>query len=172
VRKFFDFLLEKIGLSGIFLGFVAISYIVLIFLDSGLFFRAFTFSLETIFKIIPVFILVFLLIFLNTIFLNGSEIKKHLGENGGFKGWLISIAGGIISSGPIYMWYPFLSDLQEKGMKKSFIAAFLYSRAIKIPLLPLMIFYFGVPFTIFFNFILLIFSFLNGFFVQLILEKN
>jgi len=33
-------------------------------------------------------------------------------------------------------------------MRTGLIAAFLYNRAVKIPLIPLMIFYFGIPFVV------------------------
>lgn len=65
----------------------------------------------------------------------------------GVRGWLIAIAGGILSAGPIYLWYPLLADLQERGMRKAFSAAFLYNRAIKLPLLPVLIAYFGLLFA-------------------------
>jgi len=95
------------------------------------------------------------------------------GKGAGVKGWLIAIFGGILSTGPIYLWYPLLSDLKEKGMKDSFIATFLYNRAVKIPLMPMMIFYFGISFTAILTIYIVIFSIINGFCVdKLLLEKR
>ena len=85
---------------------------------------------------------------------------------------MIAIFGGIISTGPIYLWYPLLSDLKEKGMKDSFIAAFLYNRAVKIPLMPMMIFYFGIRFTVILTIYIVIFSMINGFCVEKLLFKK
>jgi len=40
-----------------------------------------------------------------------------------------------------------LQELREAGMRSGLVAAFLYNRAIKLPLLPLMIYYFGTMFV-------------------------
>jgi uncharacterized membrane protein YraQ (UPF0718 family) len=45
--------------------------------------------------------------------------------------------------GPIYAWYPLLKNLREEGAGTGPIAIFLYSRAVKPFLLPVMIAYFG-----------------------------
>jgi uncharacterized membrane protein YraQ (UPF0718 family) len=64
--------------------------------------------------------------------------------------------------GSIYLWYPLLKELSEKGMKKGLIATFLYNRAVKIPLLPLMVYYFGWLFTLFLTLYMIIFSVFLG----------
>ncbi|MEA2074619.1 MAG: hypothetical protein U9O85_02630 [Euryarchaeota archaeon] len=63
-------------------------------------------------------------------------MAKYAGEGSGIKGWFLAISAGIISHGPIYIWYPLLKELRDRGMRSGLIAAFMYSRAIKIPLLP------------------------------------
>jgi len=104
--------------------------------------------------------------FLTNQFFEARNIVRILGKGSGLRGWLLAISGGIISSGPIYMWYPLLGDLKEKGMKNSFIAAFLYNRAIKIPLIPMMVYYFGWSFTITLSIYMLLFSIVNGLLVE------
>ena len=163
MKKIFDSAVEKIGLSGIFLVAVIFLYSIAFFVSGNVFENAVAFSVSAFLKIFPVLIFVFFLVFLVNKFVDAKEAKKHLGEGSGLKAWVIVVVGGIISSGPIYMWYPLLADLKEKGMKDSLIATFLYSRAIKIPFLPLMIFYFGLHFTLIFNILILFFSLLNGF---------
>lgn len=121
-------------------------------------------------KMIPIFILIFILMFLSNFYLNTKKISALLGEKAGIKGWLISVVGGIISSGPIYMWYPLLADLKEKKMRNAFIATFLYNRAVKIPMIPLMIFYFSLPFTIVLSIYMIIFSIINGVLVEKLLK--
>ncbi|MDD4625385.1 MAG: permease [Candidatus Pacebacteria bacterium] len=123
-------------------------------------------------KIIPSFILVFALMFAFNLFSDSEKIKKMIGKKAGAKGWLWAIAGGIASSGPIYMWYPLLADLKEKGTKDGLIASFLYSRAVKLPLLPVMIFYFGAALTIIINFYIIVFSAINGFLVEKIIKNK
>ena len=117
-------------------------------------------------RIGPVLLIVFLVMFLTNLFFENKSISRFLGKGSGFRGWIIAIAGGIVSSGPIYMWYPFLSDLKEKGMSDSLIATFLYNRAIKIPLLPMMVHYFGGHFTVALSITMVLFSVVNGVIVQ------
>jgi uncharacterized membrane protein YraQ (UPF0718 family) len=74
-----------------------------------------------------------------------------------------SIIFGIISSGPIYAWYPFLKQMREKGVSLGAIASFLYARAIKIPFLPFLIYFFGFKYAFAFIGVLLIFSILEYF---------
>ena len=72
-----------------------------------------------------------------------AKAAKFLGKGSGIKGVALSVAAGIISTGPIYAWYPLLKDLKEKGAGDSSIAIFLYNRAVKPFLLPVMVTYFG-----------------------------
>jgi uncharacterized membrane protein YraQ (UPF0718 family) len=109
---------------------------------------------EILIKLIPVLFLVILLMGLLNYFLKPKAISKYLGKGSGVRGWLLSIFVGIISHGPIYVWYPLLKELRKQGMREGLAAVFLYNRAIKIPLLPVMIYYFGIAFTV----ILLVFT--------------
>lgn len=118
--------------------------------------------LELLKKIFPVFALVVFFMFISGLFFNAKKITKSLGKNAGFKGWLISIVGGILSTGPSYMWYPLLSELKENGMRDAFIVAFFYNRAVKISILPIMIYYFGLSFVIVLTFYMILFSIING----------
>ncbi len=161
---------EKIGGGWIFFIIVAIFYLILLSFNFPLGKDAFIKFFELLQKIIPVFILVFIFIFISNLFLDAKKIAKFIGESAGIKGWFVSIAAGILSMGPIYMWYPLLADLKEKGMKESFIAVFLYNRAIKIPLLPLMIYYFGLTFVIILTFYMILFSIINGLLVDKLLK--
>jgi len=87
--------------------------------------------------------LVFVLMILLNLFLKPAQITRFLGKGAGIKGILLPAAAGIISTGPIYAWYPLLKNLREKGAGNSPIAIFLYNRAVKPFLLPVMIAYFG-----------------------------
>jgi len=68
--------------------------------------------------------------------------------------------------GPVYAWYPMLRELRQKGMRNGLIAAFLYSRAVKLPLLPLMIHYFGVAYAVVLSLYLIAFSILSGIVIE------
>ena len=162
--------LEKLGAKNIFIITIAVLYLITAVLNFGLAKSAFLKSIFLIQKITPVFIVVFALIFLTNLFLNPKKISRFIGVNSGIKGWLTAIVGGILSLGPIYMWYPLLSDLKEKGAKDAFIACFLYNRAVKIPLMPMMIYYFGLPFTIILSVYMILFSVINGFIVEKLIK--
>lgn len=90
-----------------------------------------------------------------------------MGKESGWKGWLLAIILGIISHGSVYAWYPLLKDLKNHGMREGLIAGFIYSRAIKIPFIPLMIYYFGLKFFIVLTIYMIIGAILEG----LLLEK-
>ncbi len=92
--------------------------------------------------------LVFLLMLVLNLFLKPAHIVRFLGKGAGIKGILLSAAGGIISTGPIYAWYPLLKELRQKGAGNSMLAIFLGNRAVKPFLLPIMISYFGWIFVL------------------------
>lgn len=158
--------LDRVGAGWIFLFFMVIVYVLIAFLDQKLFAKCLQVFVNAGWKILPILVLVFALIFIVNLLLTPKKTLKYLGKQSGIKGWLIAVASGILSTGPIYLWYPLLADLKESGMRSAYIAAFLYARAVKIPLLPLMIFYFGWGFTVLLNIYLIIFSFIEGFIVE------
>jgi len=123
-------------------------YLLLFFSDSESIYSSLKECGNIIIQIIPVLLLVILSMALLDYFLHPKTVSKYVGRGSGIKGWFIAISTGILSHGPIYVWYPLLKDLRDKGMKSGLIAAFLYSRAIKIPLLPLMVYYFGALFVV------------------------
>lgn len=87
--------------------------------------------------------LVFVLMLILNLFLKPEQIVKFFGSQAGINGVILSAGAGIISTGPIYAWYPLLKDLREKGAANTFVAIFLGNRAVKPLLLPIMISYFG-----------------------------
>ena len=113
-------------------------------------------------RLFPVLLLVFLMMFLSNLFIKPRWVQNNLGRNSGFKGMLMTMVGGIISMGPVYVWYGILGNFRNKGMRPALIAVFLYTRSIKLPLLPLMVFYFGMPYTVLLSFYMLLFSLSNG----------
>jgi len=112
-------------------------------------------------------ILVFVIMLLINLFLKPAAIARFLGKGAGIKGILLSASAGIISTGPIYAWYPLLKDLKEKGAGESSIAIFLYNRAVKPFLLPVMIGYFGWVYVVVLTIIMLITSVVVGFLVSI-----
>ena len=113
-------------------------------------------------RMLPIVGLVFVFLFLANLFLERKWVAGHLGKAAGPGGWGLTIVCGVLSMGPLYAWYPLLRELKEKGMSPSLMAAFLYSRALKLPLLPLMIHYFGTGYTIMLSACIVIFALISG----------
>lgn len=168
----FNQLKEKINFPWLFCFSMIIIFIFVFLLVPDIRHEAWLYFINLIKKIIPILLIVFFLIFISNLILRPKTIIKYLGANSGFKGWLMAISGGILSGGPIYMWYPLLADLKKMGMRNGLLAAFIYNRAIKIPLTPMLIYYFGWPFVIILTFYMIIFSVINGLIVEKLLKYN
>jgi uncharacterized membrane protein YraQ (UPF0718 family) len=123
-------------------------------------------------QVLPVLALVFLLLLLADSLFKPEWIKRNLGREAGSKAWLIAAAGGVLATGPIYAWYALLRELRGKGMRTSLAAVFLYSRAVKLPLLPLMIHYFGAAYTVVLCLYLFGFSILNGLLMVKLVDRE
>jgi len=124
-------------------------------------------SLSTMLHLLPVFLVVIVLMGIFTALLSAKRIAKLLGNESGLKGWLIAVLGGILSHGSSYIWYQMLANLREQKVKDGLIVTFLYTRAIKLPWLPLMVSYFGYAFTMLLMFYIIIGALFQG----LIIEK-
>jgi len=118
--------------------------------------------------LIPIFLLILFFMGIINYFVDVSQIRKYVGKESGLKGWLIVTIAGILSHGSIYMWYPFLRDLREHGMRSSLVAVFLYTRAVKITLLPIMIYYFGLAFVAVLTIYMVIASIVEGKIIEII----
>ena len=146
----------------LFLLLVLIAYGVIGVVDAGTARQALVFFAEIMHNVLPALVIVFLLLLVADLLLKPAWIKRNLGREAGIKAWLIAAGGGVLAAGPIYAWYALLRELREKGMRASLAAVFLYSRAIKLPLLPLMMHYFGIVYTLVLCLYLLGFSIISG----------
>ncbi len=166
LKQLIDNLRARISTPILFLLSTLFLTLILFLINPTLITKAWPIFLRTLGQIWVVLIIVFALLFLFNLFVTPQLVKRWLGHASGVKGWLIAIVGGVLSSGPIYLWYPLLADLEEHGMRPALAATFLYNRAIKIPLLPLLIQYFGVPFTLILSGYMLLFSIVQGWVVE------
>jgi len=128
--------------------------------------------ITTLIKILPVFIVVILFTALLNYFFKPRQIGTHLGRDSGIKGWLWALMAGILSHGPMYVWYSLLEDLRIHGMRDGLIVVFFASRAIKIPLLPMMIDYFGWAFTLILSFYILIGALIQGWIMEILEQRT
>ena len=163
---------EKIAARWLFLIAVCLLYVVLGLFNSQLAIAGLRTFLSLLKKILPVLAIVFGLLFFSSLLIETKTIVRYLGKESKRRGWLIAVIGGIISAGPIYLWYPLLSDLRDKGMREALIATFLYNRAVKIPLLPMMILYLGIKPVVILSAYMILFSVLNGYIVEAVLSKR
>jgi uncharacterized membrane protein YraQ (UPF0718 family) len=151
-----------------FLVIVIILYLVLAVFDLEKISMSLHVSYDIFIQILPILFVVILLMGVVNYFLKPKSVSKYLGIESGVKGWFIAISMGILSHGPIYVWYPLLKDLRDHGMRTGLVAVFLHNRAIKIPLLPVMIFYFGLGFVVILSIYMMIASIIEGKIIEII----
>lgn len=159
---------KQLSFDKYFLILVGLLYLVLLSLYPGIFYQSLGFAGRIFLKIIPVFVFVFVVMALVNYFVTRDWVVKHLGGKG-VKKWIFAVVGGVISTGPIYVWYPLLGDLKEKGMSDGLSACFLYNRAVKIPLLPIAIYYFGWQFILILIIVMMVVSVIQGIIMEKIL---
>ena len=148
---------------------VIFAYLVLFFINSEKAATALQQGNSVLLKLIPIFLTVIVLTAVINYFLRPQQIVKHFGKESGAIGWFYALFGGVISHGPMYAWYPMLQDMKNNGLRDGLIATFLYARAIKLPLLPLMIDYFGLIFTTVLSVYILVGAYLQGRCIEYIL---
>jgi len=161
--------LKNISKSWYFLIIIILIYLSFFIFKENIFYSSLSFAFNIFLKILPVFILIFILMALTNYFITPDFVIKHFKKRG-IKKWFFAIIGGVLSTGPIYMWYPLLSDLKDKGLNHGLIACFLYNRAIKIPLLPVAFLYFGWKYVLILSFVMIIVSFIQGILINKLME--
>jgi len=161
--------LKEITPAWYFLLAIITTYIILFFTNPEAFIKSSLFFLDILKKILPMLILVFILMVLMNFLVTPKVITKHFKERK-FRAWLFAIISGIISTGPIYMWYPLLRNAKEKGISQGLIACFLYNRAIKLPFLPMIILYFGIKYVLILLVVMVIMSVVQGLTINKIME--
>ena len=155
-----------------FLFFVIILYLLLFLLNPDKIYKSIHVVRNIVIQLLPVIFLVIFLMGVSNYFLKPKTVMKHLGEKSGVRGWIIAVSFGILSHGSMYLWYPLLKDLREHGMRTGLIAVFLYNRAVKIPLLPLMIYYFGIAFVIILTIYMILTSLVIGKTIEMIIKTS
>ncbi len=153
-------------LANKFLALMIITYAIYAFIDWQSFYTAWQSFLNILIKILPLMLIIVAVMFATNKFITPDIVKKHLGNESGWRAYLYTTLAGILISGPPYILFPLLQELKSKGMSNKFIAIFLYNRNIKIPFLPAIIYYFGNAFTIILFFYIIIFSFISGWLIE------
>lgn len=151
---------------------IEIFYLALAFIFPQKVIQALLFALEILKDILPILIFILFLMTAINIFFKPKNVKKILGKGVGLKKWFIAIGAGVFSFGPMYLWYPMLKSLKEKGASNGFLAAFLYNRSIKPALLPLMAAYFDLKYVLVLTFLMIVVSIMQGLIFELIKNKS
>ncbi len=156
----------------IFLSIILIGFAVIYVLDANKALLILNKFKKITMQIIPILVLVYIVLLLTNYFISNKIIKKYMGENAGAKTWIIAIVSGIFSIGPIYMWYPLMKDLQEKGVQNKYLVTFLYNRAIKPQWLPILIAYYGIKYSLTLLVVMAVFSIPQGIITEKLIHKN
>jgi uncharacterized membrane protein YraQ (UPF0718 family) len=146
----------------LFLGLVGLVYGIAFLADPVLAQDALLAGWGMLHRILPALGLVFLLLLFSNLWLTPERVRRYLGKASGWRGWVAVLVGGMLSVGPVYAWYATLRDLMTKGMRTGLAAAFLYNRGIKLPLLPLLVHYFGWGYTLILIFYMTLFAVISG----------
>jgi uncharacterized membrane protein YraQ (UPF0718 family) len=123
-------------------------------------------------QVLPILVLVYFILLLTNYFVDNKMIKKYMLDAKGYKIWLFTIVAGILSVGPIYMWFPLLKDLKDKGVKDRYLASFLYNRGIKLQWLPVLVLYFGLKYVLVLAFVMTFFSIPQGIITEYFSNKE
>ena len=163
--------ISKISNSWRYLIFVVLLYIVFLIFDYEIFVKSLVYCSAMVSEILQAFLVVFVLMVLSDYFITQNFISKYLIKNEIVK-WSGVIIGGIISSGPIYMWYPLLGDLRKKVLDNGMLACFLYNRAIKIPLVPIALIFFSWSYLLVLGLVMIIISIFQGIIINYLTKER
>lgn len=151
----------------VFLGCVVVIYIVVALLRPQGALDSLRITARMLWNIVPILVLVIGVMALTNYFITPAWIKGNLGSKSGVRRWAFAMVGGMLSTGPIFLWYPFLKDLKTHGAGYGFITVFLYNRAIKLPLIPVLIYYFGPTFVVVLTVVMAVASVAQGKLIEL-----
>ena len=146
-------------------------YLVLFIYNSNEIIKAFFIALHIFWKILAVLLTVVILNALIDFYFDMEKISDNFYKNKGIKNWSIALISGVLSMGPLYVWYPILYDFRKKGMPFGYIASFLYAKAVKIPFLPVLISYFGILYSVIFTLYIIIAAWIQGMIIFYICDK-
>jgi len=150
---------------------VLVCYGILSVIDPNKALMALKTSGNLLLSVILPLVLVFVIMLVLNLFVKPAQIVRLFGKDMSIKGTGLSLVAGIISTGPIYAWYPFLKQLREEGAGNGTMAIFLYSRAVKPFLLPVMIAYFGWVYVVILTLLTVFASIATGWFINVLMNK-
>lgn len=164
--------IKKLPGGIIFLFGVIILYLIAIVFSASFAWNSFVNFVQNFIALLPIFLFVFVVIFIVNLFLKPEKIKKHLGHDSGIRGWLYAALASVFIASPPYVIFPLLGQLKKHGMKYSLMAVFLGNRNVQPAFLPVMVYYFGLTFTMIISVYILAFSILNGIIIGKVMKEK
>lgn len=162
---------DKIWWNWMFLLIVCFLCLISFSINQGSLIDILTVFWNMLIQMLPALLLVYLIIFIFNLLISNKQIVKFLQKGNYIKKLIFSVFFWILSSGPIYLWYWLLKKLHSVGLSFGHIATFSYARAIKLPLIPIMITYFWLKFSIIFVLVLFVFSFMQALFIDFFFDR-
>jgi len=164
---------DRFWTNYLFLAIVLIIYLISWIINSKYFINVWLEVYNIITKqILSALIIVFIIMFILNIILEKDKIKELIEKSSNITKYIASIIWWILSTWPVYMWYPLLKKLKHHWLNYWQIAIFIYSRSIKLPFISVMILYFGLKYTIIFNCVLILQSIILWIIINSIMEKK
>jgi len=153
--------------SGSILFFAAVCFIYMLvfFFFPAKAYKAMGISVRLLIHILIPLGFVFLILLAINFFLKPAQVARYFGKAANVKGLVLAVAGGILSTGPIYAWYPLLRGIKEKGASNRMIAVFLFNRSVKPFIWPVMVSYFGPVYVLALTFFMIAGSLAAGYLV-------
>lgn len=127
---------------------VGAAYLAIYYFDPNGSQRAFAAAVSIFFDVLPIIVVVFIFVGLIQVWVRQEMVMKFLGGESGVKGLFLASAFGTFLVGPLYVVFPLLKSLLQKGARLAIIVAILAAWAIKIPMIPLEIKFLGWRFAL------------------------
>ncbi len=154
---------KKRSFQGIsFLIIVIFIYIILYFVNPQKTLESLNHFIKNTSSVLPVFIFVIILTAIINYYYPKERLAKILQGKSNMQTYLLSLLAGTISMGPIFTWYPLLKNLKDKGLPDGAIVTFIYGKSIKLTLIPIMIGFFGLSYTLVFMIFIAVAALIQG----------
>lgn len=125
---------------------------------------------DTFAKVIKIAVAVFVVIGLIQVWLTPQQVSRVLGKQAGWKGLLLASSVPMLVGGSLFMIFPLMKTLREKGARIAAVLAFVSAWSGKAPLLPLEIEFLGWRFAVLRIVLVVPFAIACGVLGELILE--
>ncbi|MHB1325682.1 MAG: permease [Thermoleophilia bacterium] len=134
--------------------------------------RALIIGTSTFASVAVILVTVFVFIGLFQVWERDEFILKHLGEKSGIRGMFIGAALGTAMVGPLVGVFPLLKMLLNKGARLGVVVAIVSTWAIKVPMIPLELRFFGWKFTVLRQLLLFASAFVMAPVIELLVGKR